>query len=87
MLIICCGFLSKAVITVLDLIISLIPDIDIPLFEIPQTALQIFSYAWYFLPMGIIQTLFGLSLLLTSIRYTWAIILRIKSFIPGSGGT
>lgn len=80
------GFISNGVIYIITLLLDLIPDFDLPIFEVPRDLLQILSYAWYFLPMGTISTLFMLSIFITGIRYTWSIVLRIKSFIPFLGG-
>lgn len=81
-----CSFLSQGIISFIEFIIDLLPDVDIPIFEFSELVLQIISYAFYFLPMATIIIIFKLSLFITGIRYTWSIFLRIKSFIPGLGG-
>lgn len=77
--------LSSAVIQFINILIDLIPQIDIPIFELPKTLLEVQAALYYFLPMDTIQSLFGLTILITTVRITLAVIVRVKSFIPSMG--
>lgn len=79
------NLLSDAVIQFINILIDLIPEIDIPVFELPKTLLEVHSALYYFLPMDTIQSLFGLTVLITTVRITLAVIVRVKSFIPSMG--
>jgi len=78
-------FITNAIISLLSLILSLLPDFKVEVFEFGGSALSLFVSAGFFLPMDTIATLFSLSIAITVLRIVLAIILRIKSFIPGWG--
>lgn len=73
--------LSALVIKVVGFILSLLPDISIPVFEVPNLFIQIINLLNYILPMDTLGTLFGLTLAITSFRITLAIINKILSLI------
>lgn len=77
--------ITSAIITLLELILDLLPDFQVEVFEFGGSALSLFVSAGYFLPMKTISTLFSISLGVTGLRIILAIILRVKSFIPGWG--
>lgn len=69
------------------LLVSSLPSFDITL---PFTAFNVlqdlFNGIAFFLPMNTIATIFSIKLAVVGFRFAWAIILRIKSFIPLLGG-
>ncbi|MGN0551575.1 MAG: hypothetical protein ACI4I4_07015 [Acutalibacteraceae bacterium] len=73
--------LSALVIKVVGFILSLLPDISIPVFEVPNLFIQIINLLNYILPMDTLGTLFGLTIAITSFRITLAIINKILSLI------
>lgn len=77
--------ITSAIITILELVLDLLPDFQVEVFEFGGSALSLFVSAGYFLPMKTISMLFSLSLAITTLRVILAIILRVKSFIPGWG--
>lgn len=77
--------ITSAIISLLDLILGLLPDFKVEVFEFGGSALSLLASVGYFLPMKTISTLLSLSLGITGLRIILAIILRVKSFIPGWG--
>lgn len=68
------------------LIISIIPDFDIPNFVVPQSMYNILQFINYLLPMDTMFIAFHAVIVLTLIRLTVAVLRFIKSFIPGISG-
>ena len=66
--------------------IGSIPQIKIPIITISPVITDIINAVWYFLPMETISNVFTFGLIITSFRIVLAIIIRVKSFIPLSGG-
>ncbi len=77
--------ITDSLISILDVMLGLMPSFEVEVFTIDASFYQLCLYAGYFLPMDLISKLFILSLVITGIRLVWAIILRVKSFIPGWG--
>lgn len=69
-----------------SVVISLIPDFNIPDFTVPQSMTNILQFVNYFLPMDTMFVAFHSVILLTLIRLTVAVLRFIKSFIPGISG-
>lgn len=74
-------FISALVVKVVGFIISLLPDISIPVFEVPNLIIQIINLLNYILPMDTLATLFGFTVVITSFRVTLAIVNKILSLI------
>ena len=77
--------LSDAVINLITIIIDLLPEADIGVYQVPAVVTNIVNVCWFFLPMDTIGMLFGISVAITIFRITFALIIRIKSFIPTMG--
>lgn len=64
-----------------------IPSLD---FTLPDNVFEgigsFFNALAFFLPMHTIATIFELKLLIIGVRLAYAVILRVKSFIPFVGG-
>lgn len=68
------------------LIISIIPDFNIPDFTVPSSMSNILAFVNYLLPMDTMWIAFHAVMVLTLIRLTVAVLRFIKSFIPGISG-
>lgn len=66
--------------------IGLIPQIDIPLWSVPASMTNIAAACNYFLPMNAIWACLTVLMGFTMFRIALAVLLRIKSFIPGISG-
>lgn len=70
----------------IDFIIVLIPGFDL---SIPSGVLaafgDLFGAIGYIVPWRGLIPIFSMSLLFLSVRFGWAVLLRIKSFIPTLG--
>ena len=82
-------FLAFIVTSVIDFITGVIdklPGID---FSIPDNVLEGFSYVAqyvnYFIPVAELMPILAISVSLSVFHIVWAVILRIKSFIPTMG--
>lgn len=80
-------FFTPIAVKIIELIIELLPDVEIPKLTVHTVITDFINAAWYFLPMDTISYIFGLTIGITIFRIILAIILRIKSFVPGWGGT
>ena len=67
-------------------LLGLLPTINIPVVTINPIIMDIINALWYFLPMETIGNIAGLSFSLSFARLIFAAVLRVKSFIPFSGG-
>lgn len=78
--------LMNLILAPIDFLISLIPDINI---SIPSGVLgavgDVFGSIGYITPWKTVITILSISFALVAIRITWAIIIRVKSFIPTMG--
>lgn len=77
--------LTDGIISLIYLILDLLPDFEVDPITIPELVHTILNFAWYFLPMADISMIFALTVMITAFRFVLAVILRIKSFIPGMG--
>lgn len=67
-------------------LLSLLPDIDLSLPDnIFNSISSILSNVAYVLPVAPLLPILAISLSLSVFRSTWALIIRIKSFIPTMG--
>lgn len=73
--------LSEAFIKIFEFIIDLLPDVSIPVLEVPALLVQIINLLNYILPMDTLGTLFGLTIMITSFRIVLAIINKILSLL------
>lgn len=80
-------FIVEGASKLLTWFISLLPQITIPEYSFPKTVLNIINAMWYFLPMPTIFEMLKLGISITLLRWILAIIIRVKSFIPLSGGS
>lgn len=74
-------FLSTLVIKVVGVILDLLPNVSIPIFEVPNLIVQIINLLNYILPMDTLATLFGFTIAITSFRVTLAIVNKILHLI------
>ena len=65
--------------------IDLIPQINLSVLT-PTNLRDIITAVYFFLPMDTIGTLFIISVLITHVRIMYALLLRLKSFIPFISG-
>lgn len=72
-----------------DLLIKLLPDMSSLSNKIPAGVLDslgdLFGAIGYIVPWKGLLPIFGISLALLSSRIIWALIIRVKSFIPTMG--
>ena len=70
-------------------LINLLPDLDFPAFNATLLAdvFDLFRCLGYVIPWAGLLPIFTCSLTYLFFRLTWAVILRVKSFIPTLGGT
>ena len=73
--------LSEVFIKIFEFIIDLLPDVSIPVLEVPALLVQIINLLNYILPMDTLGTLFGLTIMITSFRIVLAIINKILSLL------
>lgn len=73
--------LSEVFIKIFDFFIGLLPDVSIPVLEVPALLVQIVNLLNYILPMDTLGTLFGLTIMITSFRIVLAIINKILSLL------
>lgn len=67
-------------------ILSVLPSINLEIPEnITETICDFFGVVGYFLPLGALMPILVCSAGILGFRFIWAIILRIKSFIPTMG--
>ncbi len=67
-------------------ILSVLPSINLEIPEnIVNTICDFCSAAAYFLPIKALAPIIGFSLGFLLFRFVWAIVLRVKSFIPTMG--
>lgn len=78
-------FLTELIVKAVKTIIGLLPDYEVKTISFDGSFANLVIMARYFLPMDTIALLFDLSVSITVVRIVLAIILRIKSFIPGWG--
>ncbi len=79
------AFIITSVIEFITNAISQLPTIN---FDIPDNVLdglQYLAYIGYFVPITELMPILVISVSLSVFHITWAIILRIKSFIPTMG--
>lgn len=67
-------------------LIGLLPTINIPVFTVPTIITDIVNALWYFLPMKTIGGIAALGVIITVLRFVFALVIRLKSFVPFSGG-
>lgn len=73
--------LSSIVIKAVRLIIGLLPGISIEEYVVPDLITEIINLLDYILPMDTLNTLFGLTLVITGFRVVLAIINKILDII------
>ena len=73
------------IVSIIELVLELLPDFEVEVFSVDSSVINLFLCAGYFLPMNTIAGLFSFGMSITGLRILFAIILRIKSFIPGWG--
>lgn len=80
------AFIITSVIDFITGVIDKLPGID---FSIPDNVLEGFSYVAqyvnYFIPVAELMPILAISVSLSVFHIVWAVILRIKSFIPTMG--
>lgn len=76
---------SEALIKLVEIILSLLPDIVMPVIEVSAVVIDIISIAHFILPVNVVTQLFTMSIGITCFRFILAMILRIKSFVPTWG--
>lgn len=80
------AFIITSVISFITGVIDNLPDIE---FNIPDNVLSGFGYVAqyinYFVPVAELMPILAISVSLSVFHIVWAIILRIKSFIPTMG--
>lgn len=78
--------LIKMFLGLLETIVGFLPFME---FELPANYLNMFTglltSVAYFLPMDVFIPLIYLSFILDIVKFTWATLMRIKSFIPFMG--
>lgn len=67
-------------------LVGLLPKINVPVFTVPPVITDIVNALWYFLPMKTIGGIAALGFIISCVRLTFALIVRLKSFVPFSGG-
>ena len=73
--------LSSIVIKAVRLVIGLLPGISIDEYVVPDLITEIINLLDYILPMDTLNTLFGLTLVITGFRVVLAIINKILDII------
>lgn len=73
------------IVSIIELVLELLPDFEVEVFSVDSSVINLFLCAGYFLPMNTIAGLFSFGMSITGLRILFAIILRIKSFVPGWG--
>lgn len=73
--------LSSIIIKAVRLIIGLLPGISIEEYVVPDLITEIINLLNYILPMDTLNTLFGLTLVITGFRVVLAIINKILDII------
>ena len=73
--------LSSIVIKAVRLVIGLLPGISIEEYVVPDIITEIINLLDYILPMDTLNTLFGLTLVITGFRVVLAIINKILDII------
>lgn len=73
--------LSSIVIKAVRLVIGLLPGISIEEYVVPDLITEIINLLDYILPMDTLNTLFGLTLVITGFRVVLAIINKILDII------
>lgn len=73
--------LSSIIIKAVRLIIGLLPGISIEEYVVPDLITEIINLLDYILPMDTLNTLFGLTLVITGFRVVLAIINKILDII------
>lgn len=79
------SFFSDKVYQLVISILDLLPSVDIPVFTVGDVINDLVSVLQFLLPMDTIGNIFAISITITLLRFTFALILRIKSFIPTLG--
>lgn len=67
-------------------LVGLLPTINVPAITVPSVIIDIVNALWYFLPMKTIGGIAALGAIITGLRFAFALVVRLKSFIPFSGG-
>lgn len=65
----------------LNWLVDKLPTLNIPEWVFPSVLIDIINTAWYFLPMGTINTLFVAGLYITCFRLGLAIFVRLRDTI------
>lgn len=65
----------------LNWLVEKLPTLNIPEWAFPSVLMDIVNTAWYFLPMGTINTLFVIGLYITCFRIGLAIIIRLRDTV------
>lgn len=73
--------LSSIIIKAVRFIVGLLPGISIEEYVVPDLITEIINLLNYILPMGTLNTLFGLTLVITGFRVVLAIINKILNII------
>lgn len=74
-------FISELLLKVVKVILDLLPDVHIPVFEVHYSFMEIVNLCYYILPMGDIATIFGLTVLITGFRIILAIINKVLNLM------
>lgn len=67
-------------------LIGMLPTINVPAITVPTVIIDIVNALWYFLPMKTIGGIAALGFIISVARFIFALIIRLKSFVPFSGG-
>ncbi len=73
--------LFSALLSVADFILDLLPGVDIPVYEVPKSVVEIANLLYYILPMDTLNFLFGLTISITGFRIVLAIINKFLNLI------
>lgn len=75
------NLISSLIFKVVDLLIGLLPDFIVPVFEVPTLLVQILNLLYYILPMDTLSTLFALTIAITAFRIVLAIINKVLNLL------
>lgn len=73
--------LTALAIKVISTIVGFLPNISIPVYDVPNSIVQIINFLNYILPMDTLGTLFGFTIAITSFRIVLSIINKILNLL------
>lgn len=74
-------FITSIAIKVIGFILDLLPGMDIPVYEVPVLLTEIMNLLKYILPMNTLNTIFGLTMVITGFRLILAIINKVLNLL------